>query len=39
MADYVAAPRAVVPQGKMKFDGKLSPPEMADLIGFLESVR
>ena len=39
VAHYVASPRAVVPQGKMKFDGTLGPSEMSDLISFLESVR
>jgi len=39
VADYISAPRAVVPQGKMKFDGKLTPAETADLIGFLTSLR
>jgi cytochrome c len=32
---YVAAPKKVVPGGKMKFDGGLSAQDSADLVAFL----
>ena len=38
-AAYVNAPKSVVPGGKMKFDGKLSPQDTADLLAFLMSVH
>ena len=38
-AAYVNAPKSVVPGGKMKFDGKLSPQDTADLMAFLMSVH
>jgi cytochrome c len=34
---YVAAPRKVVPGGKMKYDGLASAPDRADLIAYLAS--
>lgn len=32
---YLASPKAVVPGGSMKFDGKLTAQESADLLAFL----
>jgi len=39
MTAYVDAPKTVVPGGKMKFDGKLTPQESADLMAFLATVH
>ena len=36
---YVANPKGVVPGGKMKFDGKLSAQENADLLTFLATLH
>ena len=36
---YVNNPKGVVPGGKMKFDGKLSPQEHADLLAFLATLH
>jgi cytochrome c len=36
---YLAAPKTVVPGGKMKFDAKLTPQETADLLAFLTSIH
>lgn len=36
---YIAAPKTVVPGGKMKFDGKLTPQESADLLAFLATLH
>ena len=36
---YLANPKAAVPGGKMKFDGKLTPQEMADLLAFLNTLH
>lgn len=39
IAAYVDAPKTVVPGGKMKFDGKLTTQESADLLAFLGTLR
>lgn len=39
LAAYIDAPKAVVPGGKMKFDGKLTPQESTDLFAFLQTIR
>lgn len=36
---YIANPKGVVPGGKMKFDGKLSAQENADLLAFLATLH
>ncbi|MDE2593003.1 MAG: c-type cytochrome [Burkholderiales bacterium] len=36
---YIAAPKTVVPGGKMKFDGKLTTQESADLLAFLTTLH
>ena len=36
---YVANPKGVVPGGKMKYDGKLSAQENADLLAFLATLH
>jgi cytochrome c len=36
---YLAAPKTVVPGGKMKFDAKLTPQETADLLAFLATIH
>jgi len=39
MTAYIDGPKTVVPGGKMKFDGKLTPQESADLMAFLSTVH
>lgn len=39
VAAYVDAPKTVVPGGKMKFDGKLTAQESADLLAFLGTLH
>ena len=39
IAAYIDAPKTVVPGGKMKFDGKLTPQESADLLAFLATLH
>ncbi|MFT3857078.1 MAG: c-type cytochrome [Aquabacterium sp.] len=36
---YVANPKGTVPGGKMKFDGKMSPQEISDLLAFLGTLH
>lgn len=36
---YLAAPKTVVPGGKMKFDAKLTAQETADLLAFLATLH
>jgi cytochrome c len=36
---YLAAPKTVVPGGKMKFDAKLTAQETADLLAFLGTLH
>ncbi|MGE5453510.1 MAG: c-type cytochrome [Acidobacteriota bacterium] len=39
LAAYIDAPKTVVPGGKMKFDGKLTPQDSADLLAFLATLH
>ena len=36
---YLTLPKKAIPGGKMKFDGKLSPQEHADLLAFLATLH